>query len=128
MKNFSTYILIFFVFITATLGCKKPKAGLGGQANLVVVAKHHTAVIDSATVYIKFNTKEAPLQLSSYDLKQTIQSTSSNTIFEGLKKGDYYIYAEGWDESIQAAVKGGLPYTIKEEITLNIDVAVTETH
>lgn len=109
---------------------KKPSAGLGGNANLKVKAFHHSSTIDSCTIYIKFNTSEA-VSLSEYDLSQKIVKDSignSYTIFAGLKKGDYYIYGEGWDRSISNNVKGGLPYTIKEESDLEIIIPVTETH
>lgn len=29
---------------------------------------------------------------------------------EGLKCGQYYLYAAGWDTSISQVVKGGIPY------------------
>ncbi len=112
-------------------GCKKkPGAGLGGSANLKISARHHTLNIDSCTVYIKFNSSEAPSD-NIYDLNQQITmdtSGESYTIFSGLKKGDYYIFARGWDPSISENVKGGIPYTIKDETDISIIIPVTETH
>jgi hypothetical protein len=107
---------------------KKPSAGLGGQANLKVFAYHHSLPIDSCKIYIKFNTSEL-VSIGEYDISQSIATDSngdSYTIFSGLKKGDYYIYGEGWDPSIFNNVKGGIPYTVKEETTQNVSVPVTE--
>ena len=124
---------ILSIFVSVVLLCsfsckKKPSAGLGGNASLKINAYHHSQPIDSCTVYIKFNTSEAPDD-DVYDLQQAVTKDSSGnsfTIFSGLKKGDYYIFAKGWDPNIAAAVKGGIPYTIKEEETLSITVPVTE--
>lgn len=124
------FILMCTVFLSIN-GCKKkPSAGLGGNANLKVSARHHALNIDSCTVYIKFNSSEAPSD-NVYDLNQQItMDTSGNsyTIFNGLKKGDYYIFAQGWDPSISENVKGGIPYTIKDETDISIIIPVTETH
>jgi len=109
---------------------KKPSAGLGGQATLLIRTVHHGASIDSARVYIKFNSSEA-VSLSEYDLSADVVSdTAGNAVatFEGLKKGDYYLYAEGWDPAIINNVKGGIPYTISEENTQTVILPVTEVH
>jgi hypothetical protein len=110
-------------------GCKKkPAAGLGGNANLKISAFHHTFPIDSCTVYIKFNSSEAPAD-NQFDLEQPLSKDgngNSFTTFTGLKKGDYYLFARGWDPSISETVKGGIPYTINTEENINITVPVTE--
>ncbi len=127
--------IFFFTTLITTLltigSCtKKPSAGLGGNANLNIKVYHHATPIDSCTIYIKFNSSEA-VSLSEYDLTQKLvldSNGNSYTIFSGLKKGDYYIYGEGWDPSISNNVKGGLPYTIKDETDLMISIPVTEVH
>ena len=110
-------------------GCKKkPSAGYGGNANVKLVAKHHGLVIDSITFYLKFNATDAPAE-GTYDIVQkgvTVAVGNTSVIISGLKKGKYYIYAKGWDPSIIEEVKGGLPYTISEEVSQDIIVAVTE--
>jgi hypothetical protein len=122
-------VILFVVLISLLFGCeKKENAGFGGNANITLYAKHHGASIDSVTFYVKFNSNDAPSD-GMYDV------TKSSTIYfpgnsfatiPGLKKGDYYFYAVGWDPSVNATVKGGLPYTIKEESNLNIILSVTE--
>lgn len=127
-----TKLFLFTLFIISTaFGCKKKSsAGTGGNANLKVVAQHHSLSIDSGTIYIKFNTLDAPSD-GVYDLTQSFSSSSTGnafTIFNGLKKGDYYIYGTGWDPSISNQVKGGIPYTVESETELSIIVPVTEVH
>lgn len=127
-----TLILVLAAALLPMLySCKKqPSAGLGGNANLKISVKHHGVFIDSATVYIKFNSSEAPSN-GQYDLTKTVSKDTSGesfALFEGLKKGDYYIYATGWDPSINEDVKGGIPYTIAEETDITILIPVTETH
>ena len=123
--------LIVCALLLSAIGCKKkPSAGLGGSAKLIVNVKHHNTTIDSSTVYIKFNSSEVPDD-NQYDLNQKLVTDSNGnsfTVFEGLKTGDYYIFAQGWDPTISENVKGAVPYTIKTETEQSITVPVTETH
>ncbi|MBL7765683.1 MAG: hypothetical protein JNJ58_06300 [Chitinophagaceae bacterium] len=129
MKKF--ILLPFLILALSITSCKKkPSGGLGGNANLKISVFHHSLEIDSATVYIKFNATDKPTD-NQYDLQQVLQKDlagDSYAIFEGLKPGDYYVYATGWDPSIFSNVNGGIPYTIKEEADIQISVPVTEQH
>lgn len=101
-------------------------AGKGGNAILKVTPKHHSTNIDSCTVSLKYNAQDKP---SSYDevVKCVMENGKPVATFTGLKKGNYYVYGKGWDKSIEQEVEGGIPYTITEEKTLEINVPVTET-
>ena len=127
----TTFFLFAIIILASNFSCKKkPSAGLGGNAKLKIAAKHHGITIDSCTISIKFNSLDAPSN-GMYDLTQKVSkgiTGESFTIFEGLKPGDYYVYGLGWDPSISNNVKGGIPYTIKDETDLSIIVPVTETH
>ncbi len=129
MKTF--FFPILYVAVLFNSGCKKkPSAGQGGNANLKVSAFHHNAYIDSCTIYIKFNSSEAAT-IGDYDMSQKVAldtSGNSYTIFEGLKAGNYYLFAQGWDPSISENVKGGIPYTIVDEADISVVVPVTEVH
>ena len=95
-----------------------------------VTGQHHGVTIDSLTVYIKFNTSEAPAD-ATYDAHFTVTHfgpQNSYAIINNLKAGNYYLYAEGWDPSISNSVKGGIPYTIENETTYSVTVPVTEQH
>jgi hypothetical protein len=109
---------------------RKPSAGLGGNATLVIKPVHHGLPIDSCKVYVKFNSKEA-VTIDQYDLSMRVAKNYLMipvAVFENLKKGDYYIYGEGWDPSIFSYVKGGMPYTISEEKEIELLLPVTEQH
>ena len=41
-------------------------------------------------------------------------------------KGDYFLYGVGYDNSIQEIVTGGIAVHIRNNETVNVDVAVTE--
>ena len=127
----TTFFLFAIIVLASNFSCKKkPSAGLGGNAKLKIAAKHHGITIDSCTISIKFNSLDAPSN-GMYDLTQKVSkgiTGESFAIFEGLKPGDYYVYGLGWDPSISNNVKGGIPYTIKDETDLSIIVPVTETH
>ena len=119
---------VFFIFLLSC-GDKEPApepvAGKGGNATLNVTCKHHGKVIDSITVYIKYNVQDKP---SGYDdsAKAMNMNNSSIAKFEGLKAGKYYLYGRGWDNSIGEVVEGGIPYIITEEKSIDITVPVTE--
>jgi|SRR5690606_34181696 len=101
--------------------------GKGGDATIEATPQHHSLNIDSCTIYIKYNTKELP---STFDdsAKCVMKGGKPVATFTNLKKGDYYLYGKGWDPSIIENVKGGIPYTIKEETTIPVIVPVTEDH
>ena len=100
-------------------------AGKGGATTFKITPKHHGRNIDSATIYIKYNTQDLP---STYDdsAKCVMENGKPVATFSGLKKGKYYLYGKGWDPSISEGVKGGVPQNITEEKTYEITLPVTE--
>jgi len=123
-------LLTLVLIILLSFGCrKKNSAGTGGENDLQITAKHHTVILDSMTVYVKFNAQDAPTSLSEYDMQTTVQDYDGENIaiFTNLKKGDYYLYGKGWDPSLPGVVEGGLPIEIKNESgTIEYDLQVTE--
>jgi hypothetical protein len=129
MKN----ILIGFTVLVALSFTSCEKEGTGGNAEIAVWVKHHDELISGATVYIKYGAKEFPGEdLSLYDDSEvcgTEGEDEGHTHFHDLKKGDYYLYAIGYDSSIAQIVKGGIPIEItkeKQDSETEIDVPVTE--
>ncbi len=124
----SALTLVLIVFLS--FGCrKKNSAGLGGDNELQITAKHHTVVLDSMTVYLKFNTQDAPTALSDYDIQAEVKDYNGEKIavFTGLKEGEYYMYGYGWDPFLPDNVEGGLPIEISNESTpIEYDLQVTE--
>jgi len=128
--------VVFFCLMITAFSCNRSDdnnnsvdiGGKGGNAVLKITPQHHGRNIDSCTVYIKYNTLDAPT--GSYDdsaLCVQIDSTPVAT-FTQLKKGKYYLYGKGWDPTILQGVKGGLPYTITQESAINVLLPVTEDH
>lgn len=124
--------MLFTLIVGITWGSckKKPMAGLGGNALIVARCQHHGSSIDSATVYIKYNSLEA-VALGEYNQALPLSKDSNNLYtaqFKGLKPGEYYLFAQGWDPSISNNVKGGVPFTIEKEEQFNLVIPVTEVH
>jgi hypothetical protein len=103
-----------------------PIGGKGGNAALLITPYHHSRMIDSLTVYIKYNTLDMPA--GAYD--DSVRCMPSNGLslatFSGLKKGRYYLYGKGYDPLIPDVVLGGMPVTITEETTRSMRLQVSE--
>ena len=124
-----------FVLLLAglTAGCKKgedgPIGGKGGSGTLRITPRHHTRLIDSCTVYIKYNAVDAPID-GRYDDSVMCTAAGGVTVaeFSGLKKGNYYLYGFGWDPVLVPAqhVKGGLAYMLSSDTVQNIFLQISE--
>lgn len=123
-KRFILIALSMIMLITFS-ACKKE--GLGGKAKIAGKVLHHETPIPNAIVYIKYGVKESPgSDPANYDASVTTDA-NSNFEFKELQKGDYYLYSIGYDNSISAAVKGGVPIVIKKKTeTKNSNVQVVE--
>ena len=96
-----------------------PIAGKGGSTSLRVTPFHHdkAAVIDSCTVYVRYNAQDAPAD-GVYDDSARVQpggnGVPAQAVFPGLKPGNYYLFGRGWDPVISQTVRGGSPFTIPD--------------
>lgn len=133
MKKTFLSIAAAAVAITFASSCKK--AGTGGDATLVVFAKHHGVVIPNQanypdSVFVKFNTEELPSNpTTNYDALFVGEAGEDHIHCENLKTGKYYIYCTGWDTNIGQRVSGGMALKIKwkdRKDEIDTDVAVTE--
>jgi len=126
MKKLNNIALILCV--VALVACKKN--GTGGDNAIAAFPKHHGTSIPNATVYIKYGAAELPgVNASDYDdVKIAIQEgTTAHAHFEGLLKGDYYIYAVGYDSTVSEIVSGGIAVKVKTKTgEQDIDLPVTE--
>lgn len=132
MKNsnlFALFAISFFILTSCNRTEKDENAGKGGNASLKVVLKHHTEAksILNGKVYIKYNAQDAPSSFDDSTNCIMVDGIPTGTI-NGLKKGKYYLYGAGYDTTVSQAVKGGVPYEIKEEISYDISLPVTESH
>ena len=136
------FFILTFVVISVFTSCTKDNdtdgnnciADTGGSLTLVVYPRHHGASIWSHgnyrdTVYVKFNTQVFPgTNPLKYDLALAGDSGEDHVHVEGMKCGDYYIYATGWDTTLappDTIVRGGIPYSTEAaygEIIINVPV------
>lgn len=119
--NYSIIALSFLIL----LSCKKNQ--VGGSATVKGVVSHHGKAIADAYVYIKYDTTEFPGD--DYTLYNTfVKADGSGNYSIPLYKGNYYIYARGYDYAIPAPyiVKGGLSVTVRSSENLTKDIAVSE--
>lgn len=130
MKSIVKFSLIFVLTAIVAASCERDKtevAGKGGSTTLNVTPKHHDSLIHDCMVYIKYNVQDAP---SSYDDSAKCVDNSNGipvATFTNLKKGNYYLFGDGFDPRIAQDVKGGAPYVITQDgATLNYNLAVTE--
>ena len=120
-----------FAFVLA--GCCK--AGLDGEATMVVFPQHHGRPILSHsnyldTAYIKFNTSDLPSDPThNYDAIFVGNVGEDHVHCTNVKCGKYYIYCTGFDTTINQRVTGGMAYKLKysdRKKEEDINVAVTE--
>jgi len=124
MKAIKLSLLAIFFIVTFISSCKDE--GPGGRAIIKGAVKHHSDIIPNATVYIKYGATEFPgTTPADYDA-QIVADASANFEFTNLVKGNYYLYAVGYDITIGQPVKGGVAVNIKRNENKVIDVPVTE--
>ena len=125
MKN--TFLIAAIAATTIFTSCVKE--GLGGKVEVVAFPKHHGVSVRPYKAFVKFNTKELPgTAESDFDLVIDADTTENHIELGMLKKGDYYIYMTAFDTAISEIVVGGIPYTVSNKATgeLDIDVPVVE--
>ena len=128
-KNFiyNTCLLFFLPLGLGLLLTSCTKEGIGGKATIKGMVMHHDNPIPGATVYIKYDATESPGTDVTYYNDHVTTDASANFQFVDLKKGDYYLFAVGFDSSITLPVSGGVPAKIKKKTeTVEIHVPVTE--
>ncbi|MBS1634681.1 MAG: hypothetical protein JST26_02085 [Bacteroidetes bacterium] len=119
---FALATLIIFSFGS----CRKNQ--MGGKASVKGRVLHHSLPIPNAYIYIKFNATEFPGDdYTKYDTYVKSDS-EGNYVIDNFYKGNYYLYAMGYDYTIAAPylVKGGLSVSVRNKEHLNKDIAVTE--
>lgn len=115
---FLSGLLIFFF-----VSCKKNQ--LGGASTIQGRVVHHEKAISHSRVYIKFNAKEFPgTDVSLYNA--SVEADHHGNYSFKCYKGDYYLYGVGYDSAISKPVVGGIPVHIRNNETVDADVAVTE--
>ncbi|RYD55792.1 MAG: hypothetical protein EOP56_14610 [Sphingobacteriales bacterium] len=98
-----------------------PKGGKGGKARLRITPRHHLKNTDTCWIYIKYDSKMAA---AKYDdsMEVIMQDGRPMAIFDSLRRGDYFLYAKGWQYEIvdsNKIVEGGAAFTIPDELFIN---------
>jgi hypothetical protein len=123
MKKLSIGLCALSAMVLMGASCHKtssPVAGKGGSTTLKVSPQHHGRSMNftAMTVYIKYNTQDAPSN-GVYD--DSVHCTNADTVwtatFPQLQNGNYYLYGYGYDTSVNENVKGGSPYAISMQNT-----------
>ena len=110
MKNPLIFLVIVCLFMFTT--CSKP--GPGGKASITVSVKASKLTSRNTNVFLKYDTKTAPgTTADSYD-EVAITNEVGEVYFTNLKKGDYFVFASGFDSLLMVAASGGAAVTIKK--------------
>jgi hypothetical protein len=117
--------LIIAALAALIVSCKKEP----DPPVLKVTPRHHGRQIDSCTIYIKYNAVDPPANGKYDDSARCVQEGGIPVAtFNGLQKGNYYIYGYGWDVQLTPpkAVKGGFAYLLQGDGVQSLDLAVSE--
>jgi len=107
---------LFLLLFTAIsiLGCNKE--GVGGKASISGTVKHLGTALPGAIVYIRYGADIFPgYDLNQYDDNATVNGVDASFSFGTLYKGNYYLYAVGYNSSIMETVTGGIAVKIKKK-------------
>lgn len=75
-----------------------PVAGPGGKTELRVITKHYETVVDTGTVYIRYNTAITQQDMRFDDTANIkFQNGNHMVVFDSLKPGNYYFFVKGRD-------------------------------
>ncbi|MBA3704472.1 MAG: hypothetical protein H0W84_00800 [Bacteroidetes bacterium] len=119
----TVWICFCIMFFITIISCKE---GNGGKSNVSGYVKHHDKKIPNAVVYIKYGATDFPgTNTANYDVSVTADA-SAHYEFKDLRKGDYYLYSVGYDNSGPYTVTGGVGVKLKYNKTTITDIPVTE--
>lgn len=137
MNNRKTLLAVAsFLIAIAVISCNHDKkkdciGGSGGNLTIAAFPQHHTKpILNKAnyldTVFIKYNTLDKPAD-DKYDTYFVGEEGEDHVHLKGLKCGNYYFFATGFDTTIAQRVSGGIPYTTdKNDGEIDLDIPVTE--
>jgi len=129
MKRLSTFFLLIALLFTS---CGKDEntdsAGhivVKGTNKLIVSVMHHSMALPGIRVYLKNNAVEFPgTDVGVYDW-HTQSDNSGIASFENLFQGNYFLYAEGFDQNVGMNVMGATPAVINSSTVSGNELYVT---
>jgi hypothetical protein len=100
-------------------------AGTGGNIAIIAKPQHHGKVVRPYEAWVKYNTNDAPgSAASNYDQVVAADTSEDHVHIANMKCGDYYIYVHGFDSAAGQTVRGGIPYTVDEGASGEVEVVV----
>jgi len=100
-----------------------PVAGKGGHNALRITPQAREKNIDSCLILLKYNAIKMPDSFKYDDAKWVTQQDGRPIAkFDSLAKGDYYIYAIGWDADKADTVMGGATFKIVDTTQSTYDL------
>ncbi len=118
MKNTIYISAVFILGMAVTQGCKpKPNnitgGGKGGIAVIAATCDYYGTLLDTCTVYIKYNTHDAPAN-GVYDdsAASVLVNNWPTATFDSLTAGNYYLLAVGIHAG--SLSRGASPCTIAQ--------------
>ena len=117
-------IVVAVIILGITTSCHKE--GIGGKSFVSGVVAHHGQPIPYSVVYIMYGATDFPgIDVSKYD-DHTTSDANAHYEFSNLRKGNYYLFGVGFDNSISQQVSGGEGIKLKYNKSITTDLAVTE--
>jgi|ERR1051326_3070179 hypothetical protein len=118
----------YFLFAPAIISlCACTKAGPGGSASIKGTVKYNSKPIPGSTVYIKYGSKTSPGANVTYYNASVNTDANANYEIDNLKRGDYYLFAIGYDTLAGKTASGGIGTSITTKTeTDQVDIPVTE--
>lgn len=117
------FLIVFISAITIISSCRKE--GLGGKVEVVAFPQHHGESVRTYKAFVKFNSKELPGTTEvDYDLVIDADTTENHIELGKLKAGNYFIYMIGYDTAFMENVSGGIPYTISNKASGELEIII----
>lgn len=102
------------------------KEGIGGKSTISGTVTYNGKPVAYAVVYIKFGGKEFPgVDASLYDAHSTCD-LSGYYDFHDLRRGDYYLYAVGYDNVSNMPVRGNGGLKLKFDKSIGYDIPLSQ--
>ena len=128
----SKLIWIFFFGCLFFVSCKKNddynnegQVIVKGTNKLIVTVAHHTYTLPDIRVYLKNNTTVFPGSDTSLYEWNLLSDPSGIAVFKDLFPGNYFLYAEGFDQGIGMNVIGATPAILNSSTLINNELYVT---
>lgn len=122
-------VVLFFAACVKPDGAHPFTGGKGGKAIIRASPYNGNSGIwlHKGTIYIKYATWDPPADSVYDDSVECVKTdTMITAVFKGLKAGDYYLFARGYDSTSPTRpvyVQGGIKFIFESEGVYTVNVA-----